>query len=248
MARKAPAIQDDPVPHRRRAPRTARVAAKPQADMDDAGQGDDNGQDDNGGDEYEDRAPETLTRARAHRERPAPREQTRTPNRDTARSGGRGSAVVAESRTGEPLSRRRTQVGDIYHVPPGEIPHGWDYQWNTFSVLGAEAVDAQLQMSENGFRPVPAERHPGRWTRLNFRGSIVINGLRLEERPSSLGNEARAEDIAKARAQVRDQTDSLQLTQKMPRHFKASGGKVEMKIDRSLEIEPGGYSAPDDSV
>lgn len=236
MARKAPIIQDDPAPVvRRRAPRAPRVVAQEQPDLDD------------GSDDEVEHVDEAPTRARAHRERAATREQTRTPTRDGARAQSRSGVVVAESRTGEVLTRRRTQVGDIYDVPQHEIPQGWDYQWNTYSVLGAEAVDAQLQMSENGFRPVPAERHAGRWTRPGFRGSIIVNGLRLEERPSSLGHEARAEDISKARAQVRDQTDSLQLTQKMPRHFKASGGRVEMKIDRSLEIEPGGYRPPDDS-
>jgi hypothetical protein len=61
---------------------------------------------------------------------------------------------------------------------------------------------------------VPASRHAGRWTPVGFEGDIVVQGLRLEERPMSLSQEAKAEDEAIARAQVRDRTDALKMTQK----------------------------------
>lgn len=167
--------------------------------------------------------------------RPAqPREQSREPER-------RGATVVT-GRDGEVLTRRRTAVGDIFHVPPEEIPDGWDYQWNAFTVLNQEATDHQVLMHANGYRPVPANRHPGRWTAPGSAGAIIVNGLRLEERPSSLGNEARAEDIQKARAQMRDQTDSLRLTEKLPsgfeakRKYRGTGGEVRISIDPALDI------------
>ncbi len=111
------------------------------------------------------------------------------------------------------LTRRRTQLGDRYAIPPNEIPAGWSYQWNQVSVLNKE-VEGDLIMAENGWRPVPASRHPGRWTPPNFKGAIILEGLRLEERPLSLTLEAMEEDKLRAKAQIRDQTDSLRLTQK----------------------------------
>ena len=144
--------------------------------------------------------------------RPAP---AREASRDIARENARPGAEVAVGRDGERLTRRRIATGDKLHVPPNEIPRGWDYQWNAVTVLNQNVREVQgdLEMYENGWRPVPASRHPGRWTPYGFEGAIIIDGLRLEERPKSLSEEARAEDTARAKAQVRDRTDALKMTQ-----------------------------------
>lgn len=170
------------------------------------------------------------------------RAPTRSAPREVDREPSRRGAVVATGREGEILSRRRTTVGDVYHVPLDEIPAGWDYQWNTYTVHNQQATDQQVLMHANGFRPVPASRHPGRWTSPGDTGQIVVSGMRLEERPTSLGNEARAEDIAKAKMQMRDQTDSLRLTEKLPSGFetkakyRGTGGDVRISIDKALDI------------
>lgn len=192
--------------------------------------------------------PEQLTRAgvqapRASTRAPTRQTQPREPARDIPRTRAARGAVVAEGRDGEVLARRRTTVGDIYYVPEDEIPAGWDYQWNTYAVLNEQATDHQVMMHSNGFRAVPASRHPGRWTHPNDKGGIIVQGMRLEERPSSLGDEARAEDKMKARAQMRDQTDSLRLTQKLPsgmevgKKYRGTGADVRMSIDKALDIE-----------
>lgn len=187
----------------------------------------------------EDHLEELRAAAPSRRQAPRPaRELPREPARAPAR---RGAAMVA-GRDGEMLTRRRTTVGDVHHVPPEEIPAGWDYQWNSVSVHGMELREEQLVMAANGWRPVPASRHPGRWTPADFKGAIIVKGLRLEERPSELGNEARAEDIARAKAQVRDQTDTLKLSKKLPdgmavnRHYRGTGADVRMSIDPGLDI------------
>lgn len=157
---------------------------------------------------------------------------------------------MAEGRNGEILTRRRTQVGDPYHVPPNEIPDGWSYQWNPVTVTGKEVIDMQNLMYANGWRPVPADRHPGRWTRPGETGHIVVEGLRLEERPEELTQEALDEGEAKARQQIRDQADILKLSKKMPEGFKMADksqqqrfrtGGINISVDRSMEIAPGGY-------
>ncbi len=173
--------------------------------------------------------------------RPAPRPtNTRDPNREPARRG----AVIVTGRDGEQLTRRHTTVGDKYDVPLHEIPVGWEYQWNAVTILNQgieEIVRGDLQMHANGFRAVPASRHPGRWTPHGFDGQIVVEGLRLEERPASLGVEAREEDKARAKAQVRDRTDALRLTQaQLPGARVASdrnnAGGMRMSIDPGLDI------------
>lgn len=187
----------------------------------------------------------------AARRSPA-RQPARDATRETVHNTRRGAMVVT-GRNGEVLTRRRTAVGDPFHVPPEEIPEGWSYQWNPVTITGQEVVETQNLHYENGWRAVPAARHAGRWTKPGFNGDILVQGLRLEERPEALTQEAIAEGLAKARALVRDQTDSLRLSKKLPdgmaigQKYRGTGADVRMSIDRSLEVAPGGYQPPDDS-
>lgn len=164
--------------------------------------------------------------------------------RDVARENPRPGAVVAMSRSGEVLTRRRIATGDPLDVPENEIPHGWSYQWNPVTVLNkpmGEIVQADLLMHANGWRPVPASRHAGRWTPSGYEGDILVSGLRLEERPKSLTDDASAEDTAHAKALVRDRTDALRMTQKsLPganvARSRGHGGRLKMDIDLGEDI------------
>lgn len=196
----------------------------------------------------------------AHAEAPMRRNAPRPPQRpegtrDVAREPARRGAVVVEGRTGEQLTRRRNSVVDKFDIPKHYVPPGWTYQWNTVTVLNQgiqEIVKGDLQMHENGWRPVPASRHPGHWTSPEHEGAIVIEGLRLEERPASLTLEALAEDKMRAGAQVRDRTDALRMTQKsLPGANVASqrnqAGGMRMSIDTNLDLpKPGGYGLADE--
>lgn len=163
-------------------------------------------------------------------------EGTRDPVREPARSGG----VIVMGRDGEELTRRRTAVGDKYHIDLSEVPHGWTYQWNAVTVFGKE-VESDLLMHENGWRAVPSSRFPGRWTPRGHDGQIVVDGLRLEERPASLTQEAKQEDTARAKALIRDRTDALRMTQKqLPgadvARARNNAGRMNMSIDPGLDI------------
>jgi hypothetical protein len=162
-------------------------------------------------------APEAQAMPAARRASPRAVPPRAEAARDVVRENPRDGAIVALSRDGQRLTRRRIASGDPLDVPKSEIPHGWDYQWNPVTVLNKginEVLQGDLLMHQNGWRPVPASRHAGRWTPVGFEGDIVVQGLRLEERPMSLSQEAKAEDEAIARAQVRDRTDALKMTQK----------------------------------
>lgn len=162
--------------------------------------------------------------------RPVPREQPR----EMVREPTRGNAAVL-GRNGEELTRMRPEAGgDIYDKV--KAPDGWSYQWNTITVTGKEMDEIELQMFANGWRPVPASRHPGVYTPAGYEGAIIVRGLRLEERPETLTQEAMYEDQTRARQQTRDQTDALRLTQaKLPgANVGARGNKVAIQIDASL--------------
>lgn len=177
---------------------------------------------------------------RRNNPRPPPRQQIREPSREPARA---ASSVVG--RNGEVLERRRPHNStDIFdRVKP---PAGWSYQWNAVSAVNKEITEihmgAIVDLYENGWRPVPASRHPGVWTAPGYEGAIIVQGQRLEERPKALTDQAQTEDAARAKAQLRDQTDSLKLTQsKLPganagRARDVSG--MRMQIDKSFELPP----------
>lgn len=178
--------------------------------------------------------------------RSAMRTQTQTPMRETQR----GDDPVL-GRDGQPLTRRRVAGVDQFHIPQEIIPEGWDYQWNTISVYNNQdlVVGQSMQMYENGWRAVPAMRHPGRFVPIGTKGDIIRDGMRLEERPKSLGDQARAEDIAVARRQMSDRDNSLMGGKanlrdamhggfEMSGKYRGTGGDLRVSVDRALDIPP----------
>ena len=71
---------------------------------------------------------------------------------------------------------------------------------------------------EDRFAPVPSDRHAGRFMAPGTTGAIIVDGLMLMERPRVLGEEARAEELYKARRQVTDNRDQLsaRTSERMP--------------------------------
>jgi len=189
--------------------------------------------------------PEVRAEAPVTRNSPRPAPPRAESARDSAREPVRRNARIAIGRDGEELTRRRLTVGDSFEVPKNEVPAGWTYQWNTVTVLNQnlkEIEKGNLLMHENGWRPVPASRHPGRWAPVGYEGSIIIDGLRLEERPESLTAWAQQEDEARAKAQVRDRTDALRLTQKgLPgaREALNPGRPAGPQMGMRMSIDPG---------
>lgn len=154
--------------------------------------------------------------------------------------------VTATGRDGEELSRRRTSTGDIFNIPPELIEKGWEMQWIAVSVVGNQEVvmDQNLMMLENGWRPVMAERFPGRFMPAGHKGHIIRGGQGLYERPKVLSDEARSEDIRAARQLVTDRNESLKLTGvknqlgagfEMNSKYRGTGGDIRMSIDRALD-------------
>jgi hypothetical protein len=188
--------------------------------------------------------------------RQAPRPPSRPEAaRDIAREPARRGANIAIGRDGEKLARRHVISGDPLDVPTNEIPTGWTYQWNTVTVLNRrleEIEQGDLNMHRNGWRPVPASRHPGRWTPPGYEGSIIVDGMRLEERPESLTQDALDEDEARARALVRDRTDALRMTQRqLPgagvARSRGNAGGMKMDIDFGKDIPRPGVQIDDGS-
>lgn len=181
----------------------------------------------------------------------APRRGARAASsREPARSPTRTGEVVG--RNGEILSRKRTLSSDIFHIPPELVPKGWEYQWAAISIVGNSEVlmDQNLMFAENGWRPVPSDRYPGRFMPAGHKGNIVRGGQMLMERPASLCDEARAEDLKNAKQLISDRNQSLKLSGvkdqlgqgfEMAKRYRGTGGDVRMSIDPALDVPAAEY-------
>ena len=165
--------------------------------------------------------------------------------------------LEAVGRNGEVLSRRRTQAGDIFAIEAALIPKGWEYQWAAISVTGNTEIllDQNLMMAENGWRPVPADRYPGKFMPAGHKGSIIRGGQMLMERPKSLSDEARAEDLKLARQLISDRNEALKLSGlkkqmadgfEMGGRYRGTGGDIRMSIDRALDVAPPSHELASD--
>lgn len=112
----------------------------------------------------------------------------------------RGAALRAPAPTsGQRLTRRR-RTADPFHIDPSIIPKGWSYEWKRASVHGQPDNEHMINLRENHWTPVPAERHPS----LAAAGDSTIRrqGSMLMERPKYLTDEAQMEDMQAAMAPV----------------------------------------------
>lgn len=151
--------------------------------------------------------------------------------------------VMARGRDGQMLYRKRLNTGDKFHIDPTEIPQGWSYQWVAVSVLSnsdRDLINTQ-GFSENGWTPVPSDRHPGQFMPMGHKGAIIRDGQMLMERPLPLTQEARAEEIQVANNLIRTQND--QFTPRLP-NARAGQRGTGLQARRTVEPMPADVGRP----
>ncbi len=119
-----------------------------------------------------------------------------------------GRAVVM-GRDGKPIYRGvapgQSMAGhDMFDIAAQYQPPGWVYEWKRYSTLNQPDHTYQAQIQRvGGWTPVQNERHPGVWLPEDHKGSIIIDGLILMERPVELHREAVRDLKAQADEKVR---------------------------------------------
>lgn len=106
---------------------------------------------------------------------------------------------------GKVLRRRRQRsTDDVFAATTADkAPEGWTYEFKRESVFGKPDTRHQIGLRENGWRPVPASRHPEMMPEgYDPDGPIRIDGQMLMERPEYLTQEAREEDHSIAMGEV----------------------------------------------
>lgn len=110
------------------------------------------------------------------------------------------------SRDGREVSLKFSGDEDRYNLASMGVypPDGWTYEWKTKTIKNWEWIDHQVELYQNGWTPVPAERHDGRIMPLGHTGNIERGGMILMERDARLTAQARRADKRKADEPVRD--------------------------------------------
>lgn len=126
---------------------------------------------------------------------------------------------------------------DKYYVDPTKIPDGWSYEWRTYTVVGKENPQYQVQLQRSRWRPVPARRHPELMPRdYDPNGAILIDGMMLMERPSAITDFQRQRDKQEADAPIKNIRDKL--TGAPQNHFPRGVGGAPAAVNTV-------YGAPD---
>jgi hypothetical protein len=158
-----------------------------------------------------------------------------------ARGTARSNIVREDDVRGAIRSRKRKGGGanDKFHVPLNLVPPGWTYEWKRVSVIGKEDPAYAIEMREQGWTPVPAERHP-EFMPDEHKGAIARDGLILMERPEELTREAQEEDRVNALLQVRNKEAQLtgaQLGQfERPQNMKILSKTYDAGFTEGVEI------------
>lgn len=119
-------------------------------------------------------------------------------------------AQRSEQRVGQRLVMRTGS--NRFEFDRSLIPNGMTYEFKRFSMFGQEDKEHLVDLEQNGWTPVPAERHPELSGRRAVAGAdIVRGGLMLMERPTEITDEARELDTFAARHQVAAQVQRLGL-------------------------------------
>lgn len=175
------------------------------------------------------------------RVRPAIEPEERTPARAVVEDrivvpAGRAHAI---GRDGKPIWRKVREDADQFSIDPSIIPEGWTYEWKRQSVYGWEDRQHQVKLGQNGWTPVPAERHAGVFTAPSYKGPIERDGLVLMERPDVLTEEARMEERRNAQAQLNGSREMAGMMPKAEIDFshpdarRFTGVKVERQARQS---------------
>lgn len=140
-----------------------------------------------------------------------------TPAQERAAALASADDVRPDVREPEPRKERKRKgsaVIDPFQIPAERIPTGVTYEWKRLSTMGKEDPSYMMGLQENGWDPVPADRHK-EYMPQNYKGTTIErDGLILMERPAYLTEEARAEDDYLSRQQIRDKEQQLALTPK----------------------------------
>jgi hypothetical protein len=111
--------------------------------------------------------------------------------------------AVGYRRDGTPIQRVAAETGvDQFHIPAHLPPPGWSWEWKEHTVVGEIRHGVQAFQAQVGWEPVMCESYPGVFAPVDVKGPVIRGGLMLKERPAVLTQEAKMDELNKARQKV----------------------------------------------
>lgn len=126
---------------------------------------------------------------------------------------------------------------DWSYIPPEAIPDGCEVQWNVHFILGQPVQPHEIQkFTMNGWEAFPLDLYPNLMPDDMQEGNIVQrNGQVLYVRRKELGDEARAEELYKARDAMRRNKEELGMGSL---HGDSTAPRVKPKFKENYEAIP----------
>jgi hypothetical protein len=123
-------------------------------------------------------------------------------------------------------------LGTELNLPANLAPEGWEYQLRANTVLGKENRHHMLNLLRNGWRAVPASRHP--WLMpAGHEGPIEIGGQILMEIPTLVADKRRKLEKGEAMDQLRN--SEAMLHEAPPNTGPRDDPKLANKVTREYE-------------
>lgn len=102
---------------------------------------------------------------------------------------------------------------DEFYIDQAIVPEGWSYQWKASHIAGKENGYHILSLRRNGWKHVPASRHPEMMPD-GWEGSIEKKGQFLMELPKILTDRANKAHIRESKDALRNSEAQLYETPK----------------------------------
>lgn len=148
------------------------------------------------------------------------------------------SLASAESRTAEILGHVGTVAEglDEFYIDRSKLPAGWDAEWKTKTVLGAEDPAQMVSYARMGWEPAPLDMFPEMMPQGWKGNTIERKGMILMIRPRKITDMVRQADAQKARDQIR--AKEAQLSSAPEGQFTRDHSQVKPKINKGFEPMP----------
>ena len=145
---------------------------------------------------------------------------------------------AAARRTAEIMGHIKTvdEGTDEFYVDRSLIPDGWDVEWKTKTVLGAEDPAQMVAYARMGWEPVPISMFPEMMPK-GWKGeAIERKGMIMMMRPKQVTDMVRAADAKRARDQIK--AKEAQLSSAPDGQFTRDHAQVKPKISKGYEPLP----------
>ena len=148
------------------------------------------------------------------------------------------SLASAESRTAEILGHVGTVAEgvDEFYIDRSRLPPGWDAEWKTKTVMGAEDPAQMVSYARMGWEPAPLDLFPEMMPQGWKGNTIERKGMILMIRPRKITDMVRQADAKKAREQIR--AKEAQLSSAPDGQFTRDHAQIKPKINKGYEPMP----------